>query len=534
MKLASHIPQRKLKPFPYQVEFDEAFDKAKAEGFTRILGVLPTGGGKTICQGERIAKVIEGGGRALVLAHTRKLVKQFSNSLEDNYGLHSTIEMGNMRAEDSPVICASMQTMQKRISDGDFAPDEFDLVVIDEGHRALAPGYRKIEEYFADAEWNGITATPRRGDQRSLMRPSGFYDTKAIDIPLNRLIDEGFLARLTIINFPLKITVEGASETGDFTEEEVAHAIEPYLEECAKELAKYKSRCSLAFLPLIKTSKLFCSMLRANGVRAEHVDGQMRESETEASIAKLERGEIDCICNSMLLTEGVDIRPVDLIFNLRLTKSWPLYAQIIGRGTRTFDPKKHGRKNCKRGLKNDCIILDPLWQCDEHNLLQRPATLMAVDEEMEKAIDKKLKDAVDGPLDLMEARQAAVHDREEALRERLARLAERKARQVSAMELFLNSGMPEFADYEPISAWESDSITPGQMNVLVSNNFDIDQIKGKGHASKVIDALMSRQKKGLATVKQVKFASDLGMVDAWTKSFDEVRAYIDANYKRKK
>ena len=525
-------PKRKLSPFPYQVEFRDAFEKARSDGFKRILGVLPTGGGKTVCMGEEIARLVEQDGRALVLAHTRKLVKQFSNSLTDNYGIHSTIEMGNMRAEESPVICSSVQTMQKRIDGGDFDNDEFDLVVIDEGHRALSPGYRKIEDYFGGHAWfAGITATPRRGDQRDLMLPNGFYDTKAIDVPLNRLINEGFLAPLTIVNFPLKIEVERASLTGDFTEQEVAHAIEPYLGECAKELSKYKGRCCLVFLPLIKTSQRFAAMLEDEGMRAKHVDGTMSEKDVERAIAELERGDIDVICNSMLLTEGVDIRPVNLILNLRLTTSWTLYMQLVGRGTRTFDPAKHGRNGCKWGLKSDCILLDPLWLCDRHNMLQRPATLVATDDKMAEEIDRKLK-AVDEPLDLMEAQQQVLHDREETLRKRLEELAKRKSRQVNAMSFFLSMGRIDLAEYEPISAWESDDITPGQRNVLLNNNFDMEQIKGKGHASKIIDSIIERSKKGLATIKMAKFAESLGMENAWLAKFEEVKHYLDTNAKK--
>lgn len=519
---------RRFPPFPYQADFDAQTSRAFEE-FDRVLAVLPTGGGKTFCAGEQIAKRVEKGQRCLALAHTTKLVSQFCNAVADQYGIHATIESGSRTSEESPLVVATIQSMVNRIRKGDkrFHAEEFDLLVIDEAHRILSPGYREALSHFK-GKVLGITATPRRTDQRSLM---SFFQAKSIDVPLHRLIEEGFLAPIHIENFPLSIQLKAASKTGDITEEEVAHAIEPYLDACADELVKWKGRCMLAFLPLIETSKKFCAMLNNRGLRAAHVDGEMKERQADEIKMKLERGDLDIVCNSMLWTEGVDIRPVSLILNLRPTKSWVLYTQICGRGTRTFDPAKHGVSGCQWGVKKDIVLLDPLWLCDEHSLIQRPASLVSLDDEMQEEMARKIKekqdeDGLDAMLDLMEVRQSVMNDREESLRKRLERMAERKRRQVNAMELFLEMQRPDLADYQPIAEWESEKVTDGQRQILINNNVDLDSITGKGHASVVIDAIIGRMKDGKATLKMAKYAAQLGLVDAYNQPFDFVGQYI--------
>ena len=69
-------------------------------------------------------------------------------------------------------------------------------------------------------------------------------------------------------------------------------------------------------------------------------------------------------CNAMLLTEGFDEPSVDCILPLRPTKSRALYTQIVGRGTRLFEGKR------------DLMLLDFLWQTQEHDLC-KPAALVA-------------------------------------------------------------------------------------------------------------------------------------------------------------
>ena len=512
-----------LKPHYYQEDSFVALEAGWNEGHKKLMAVLPTGSGKTVMAGEMIARRVERKQRCLIMAHTRKLATQFRDGLERDYGLHVGMEMAEHSSDDEPVVCATFQSMLNRVAKGLFHPEEFSLIVVDEGHRILGDGYQSLLTHFGNSDVLALTATPRRSDQKDLMK---FLDAKVVDVPLDRLIREKFLAPLTIVNCPISIRLEGASKTGDYTDEEVAHAIEPYLESCAHALKEHGAgRCALAFLPLIEISKKFTAALNMVGVRAAHVDGTMKEKDVKKIIKDLEMGKLDVVCNSMLLTEGVDIRPVNCIMNLRPTKSWSLYCQIVGRATRTYDPEIHGIKGTAWPLKHDAMLLDPLWLCDELNPLKRPACLLAKDDEDEKAIMAKI---AGGEKDLMKATESVAIDRAEALKQKLALMAKKKSRLVNAMEFFLKQGDLNGAEYEPIAKWQEGDITQGQRNVLISHEIDIASVKDKGHATLLIDAIMARSKAGLASAKQVKYAESLGLSNAINLPRETVAGYITA------
>lgn len=515
----------KSEPAPlhyYQADAKRAILNEWAQGRRKTLAVLPTGSGKTRLAGSLIWDYSQEGLRSLFLAHTRKLTRQAALSIEEAYHIPANIEMGGERADDGPLTCATIQTIARRLP----PKDSFDLLVIDEGHRVRSKGYTKILKYFDQANVLLITATPRRGDQKSLMGQDA-CDSLAYDVPLSQLIEEGYLAPLTIHNIPIEIKVEHEGE-GDFKDEEVGHAIEPYLESCADALIEHgRGRCALAFLPLIATSKKFTKLLQERGIKTAHVDGEMDEGQVAQILRDLEGGKLQCVCCSMILTEGVDVKPVNCIMNLRLTRSWTLYTQICGRGTRLYDPIKDGGGWPK---KDDCILLDPLWLCEQHSLIQRPSCLIASSPEQAEEIDREFKKS-GGKKSLMEAVKDAKSGHEERLKERLKEMAERRARVINPMEMFISINKPELAEYEPIAPWEEWPMTENQRNTLSKAGIDIEAVKGMGHANLLVKSIIERRANGLATLKMAKFAMDLKMLDAYQAPFEEVRNWINSRKK---
>lgn len=509
---------RQVTPHYYQSEAHAANEKAWLE-YDRVLDVAPTGSGKSILAGEHVARRVETHRRVLVLAHTQKLVLQFRDSLEKNYGIMVGVEMGDRKPGNEPVICGTFQTMLRRLDK--YPPDTFSLMIFDEAHLSLGDGWQTIAAHFK-CKILGLTATPRRGDQKDLMK---FFEYKAVDIPLFKLIKEGFLCNILWKNIPINIRIEGASKTGDITEQECAHAIEPYLPACCEAYAaEAKGRCGMIFLPLIETSKKTTVMLQELGIKAMHVDGTMKEKDTRDIITKLEKGEIEVICNSMLLTVGVDIRPINCIMMLRPTKSWTLFTQTVGRGTRTFDPAKHGIKGTIWPFKTELLFLDPLWLCSKHNLIKRPACLLATSEEEEAQLEEKMKKG----MDILEAKQSITQDREESLAKELERLAKRKARLASAFEVFAGTGDVDGAEYEPMSRWQRDKITPGQEAILRSEGIDLESVKDKGHGVLIIEAIKQRRLSGLANTRLAHEALQSGMTDALTRGREDVVEYLSA------
>ena len=76
----------------------------------------------------------------------------------------------------------------------EFAPDFFDLIIVDECHRGSAKedsNWREILEYFEPAYQLGMTATPLRDETRDTYR---YFGNPVYTYSLRQGIDDGFLA----------------------------------------------------------------------------------------------------------------------------------------------------------------------------------------------------------------------------------------------------------------------------------------------------------------------------------------------------
>ena len=389
---------------PYQAEAKRAILKAWDEGYRKTLLVLPTGCGKTVVFGSVAEDRVSKGHRVLILAHRGELLEQAADKLWKTSGLSSVLEKAGSSSISSPlpVTVGSVQSLAQEKRLARFPADYFGDIIVDEAHHCLSESYRRVLDHFPNANVLGVTATPDRGDMKNL---GEFFDSKAYEYSLTDAIREGYLCPVKAQLIPLELDINGVGvSNGDFAAGEIGNALEPYLEQIAKEMTVYcKGRKTVVFLPLVATSKKFRAMLNAAGLRAAEVNGN---SEDRAEVlADFENGRYDVLCNSMLLTEGWDCPAVDCIVILRPTKVRSLYQQMVGRGMRLAPGKDH------------LLLLDFLWMTARHDLCH-PSALICKDAEIAKKMDERLgKD--DGIYDLIESEEQAERDvlaeREEAL-----------------------------------------------------------------------------------------------------------------------
>src|SRR5436190_22721102 len=149
---------------PYQREFVEAVFGSLVE-FERVLGVSPTGSGKTCMAGELIRRA---GCPTLFLADAKELVYQAADKLGKWSGLTADVEMADAHAQpSSKLVVATTQSIARRLAK--YAKDAFGLIIVDEAHRnTLGEQARSVLDYFSSAQVVGITATPFRSDKRQL------------------------------------------------------------------------------------------------------------------------------------------------------------------------------------------------------------------------------------------------------------------------------------------------------------------------------------------------------------------------------
>lgn len=501
---------------PYQ---QLARDRIHAEwdaGHTRTLLVLPTGTGKTIVFASVAADQVRAGDRVLILAHRGELLEQAADKLQRSTGLVSAVEKAESTCLDSwfRVVVGSVQTLQRTARLERFPRDYFGTIIIDEAHHAITDGYRRILDYFSGAKVLGVTATPDRGDMRNL---GEVFDSLAFEYKLTDAIKEGYLCRILAQTVPLQLDITSVTMSGgDYAVGDLGTALDPYLEQIAAEMARRcKSRKTVVFLPLIKTSQKFRDLLNTYGFRAAEVNGQ--SDDRRQVLADFDAGKYNVLCNSMLLTEGWDCPSVDCVVVLRPTKVRSLYSQMVGRGTR-LSPGK-----------TDLLLLDFLWMTDKHELC-RPADLVCEDRTVARQMTEHLAET-GCPEDIEEAAAQASEDvvaqREEALAKQLEEQRRKKAKLVDPLQYEMSIQAEDLAGYVPAFGWEAGPPSEQQTAALEKLGILPDAVESAGKAALLLDRLHKRQTEGLTTPKQIRLLERYGFRHVGSWSFDAASRMIN-------
>jgi type I restriction enzyme R subunit len=246
---------------------------------------------------------------------------------------------------------------------GEYPPDFFDFVVIDECHRGGANDestWRDILEYFSPAVQLGLTATPKRTDN---VDTYAYFGDPVYTYSLKDGINDGFLTPFRVkqiattlddyVYTPDDNVIEGEVEAGkrytesDFNKvieikEREAHRVSIFMEQINQH-EKTLVFCAtqdhaLAVRDLINQMKASRDPNYCQRVTAEDGalgDQYLRESQdNEKSIPTI-------LTTSQKLSTGVDARNIRNIVLMRPIHSMIEFKQIIGRGTRLFDGKDH-------------------------------------------------------------------------------------------------------------------------------------------------------------------------------------------------
>lgn len=310
--------------------------------------------------------------RVLVLAHRRELVGQMSRRLHGAGIDHGIIAAGFKARPGEPVQIASIQTLDARAMrtrQMDLPPA--DLVVVDECHHATADSWRRIIDAYPRAAVLGLTATPCRKSGTGL----GDVFHVLVQAPQTAAqIEAGYLVRTKVVGPPEGPDLSGVrSRGGDYVESEAAARVDrPELvgDAVTEWLRHAEGSRTIIYTASLAHMVHVRDAFRAAGVLAECLDGTTPTEERDGILKQLASGTIDVIVNCGVLTEGFDCPTVSCIVLLRPTKSFGLYLQMIGRGLRSAEGKRH------------CMVIDHVGATATHGF---------VEEEVDWTLDTKTR-----------------------------------------------------------------------------------------------------------------------------------------------
>jgi superfamily II DNA or RNA helicase len=385
------------------------------------LIVHPTGTGKTYTGAAIVARYPRIFGprpdghrrRILWLAHRDYLLDQAARTLV-RMGVDSAIEAGRKKAlaglfGDPNCVIASVASMQEnRQTDRLFRwePNYVDLVVVDEGHRVLSPIYKRILHYFDYQHGLILTATPDRSDGRNL---GEVVDFLADEYSLEDAVEDRWVCELKVRWCNLKIDISKIKSVGkgadkDLSESDLGKLFEPYVGPFANAIQEQVGQLQcILFAPTVQLSYFMATALTSLGIKSEHLDAKSKNR--DEVLAAYRSGQIRCLCNYGLFTEGFDVPGIGAVILMRPTKSRGLYYQMVGRGLRPNDGQP-------------LIVVDFPWVSGKHRLV-KPADIFHTKsskyrEEVFREAERLLD--VGGYDDVLEAIKAA--DEEITYRER--------------------------------------------------------------------------------------------------------------------
>ncbi len=357
---------------------------AIAEGKDRILLTMATGTGKTAVAAQVSWKLFQARWnlkkdgarrpRILFLADRNILADQaFSNDFSI-FASDARVRINPLdirRAGGVPtggsVFFTIFQTFMSGADNtpyfGQYPADFFDVIIIDECHRGGANdegNWRGILEYFSPAVQIGLTATPRKEENRHTYN---YFGEPVYIYSLKEGVNDGFLTPFKVKRIKTTLDdyiftsddqiIEGEVEEGKIYEEADFNKIIVIKEREAKRVRVVMDEINqnektiifcatqdhaLAVRDLVNQMKdskdaNYCQRVTANdGARGEQYLREFQDNE---------RTIPTILTTSQKLSTGVDARNVRNIVLMRPVNSMIEFKQIIGRGTRLFDGKEY-------------------------------------------------------------------------------------------------------------------------------------------------------------------------------------------------
>ena len=305
-----------------------------------------TGAGKTVAAVGFIEASRTGG--ILILTHRRNLVDQFIGEISDR-GYGERLSPPLLDGTDHPFGPVTVETYQWFVRNAGRISDAYSIVICDEAHTALGEKTSACIRAWPSPIFIGMTAT----GALIARHVADLFPTQTSRFDLAQAARRGVIAPLRCIRIPpgpgvrtiAKVPLRKGEVDQDFDQEELAKLLDqtPFNVAIAD---LYRSRFrrvpGVVYTAGVKHANHVAKAFQDVGINARAVSGETPKRELAEIIAGFERGEVDVLCNAMLLAEGWNSPRATICMHLAPTASRRVYQQRVGRVTRKNPGKESG------------------------------------------------------------------------------------------------------------------------------------------------------------------------------------------------
>lgn len=337
-------------PFPHQARMLEEMQNARSKGRHRNLAVAATGTGKTVFSALDYRRLCEQSGKKLKLlfiAHRKEILDQARRTFGDvmlkgNFGELLT---GGKKPEYNEAVFATIQTLSGAALEN-YAPDYFDVIIMDECHHIEAASWDKVFNYFKPRDFIGLTATPEREDGVNIA-DKYFDGYVATSIRLWDALEDNLLTPFQYFGIAdgtdlRHINIRGGRyDENDLAKrytdhEDAKRRLRIIVKELREKVDNPLRMKALGFCVNVKHAKYMAQKFNEVGIPADFLVGDDISKRRDEVMKKFmsDDHELAVIFTVDLFNEGVDIPNIDTLLMLRPTQSLTLFLQQLGRGLR--------------------------------------------------------------------------------------------------------------------------------------------------------------------------------------------------------
>ena len=335
------LAEQKIKPNYMQRKALKELNRNRAIGINRALIVSATGSGKTYLAAFDALNFAPN--KLLYVVHEGSILRKSLETFQEVFGGIKKCGIYSSEAKETEAdfifstnlsMCRSLELFDKK---------EFDYIIIDECHHAVADTYRKIIDYFEPEFLLGLTATENRMDNQDVVELFGNnipYELRLRDAIINDLIVpfHYYGIRDELIDYGLSDSAERRL-IAQIANDDNCNFIHQQIEKHRPEGQKLKA---LAFCRNIQHARMMAENM-SEFYHTAFLSGQNKTGERIRAYNDLQSDnkELEILFAVDILNEGVDIPGVNMVLFLRPTESSTIFIQQLGRGLRKFANKNY-------------------------------------------------------------------------------------------------------------------------------------------------------------------------------------------------